>query len=253
TRQWFSLYRPRGEDAPLLESIAARWKVLEHSRHCRKLRRGDHRGNRFSLRLRECTVPPEQLIERWARIRTQGCPNYFGPQRFGFQGGNLDQAMALKPHQLRGKAGFRSGMYLSAARSWCFNQWLASRVTGGNWQQQLPGDPGLIPGADQPAVPVATGPLAGDGSTGAGEPLLEQELTFLQQWPEFTRLFRETRMQPARRPLVVTPGGPCLSWQGDDPLLEFTLPAGCFATAVLQELVTILDARQMPASPGEAL
>lgn len=256
TRQWFSLYRPRGEDAPLLAAVAERWQVLEHSRHRRKLRRGDHQGNRFSLRLRDCTAPREALTARWATLCEQGCPNYFGPQRFGFRGGNLDRALALKPQQLRGKAGFQSGMYLSAARSWCFNQWLASRVTAGNWQQMLPGDPGMaasVQATSQPVTAVATGPLAGDGSTGAAVPLLAQELEFLEQWPELTTLFRQTRMQPARRPLVLIPGEPALSWLGDDPRLEFTLPAGSFATAVLQELVTILDARHLPASQGDAL
>ncbi|MDX1590090.1 MAG: tRNA pseudouridine(13) synthase TruD [Oleiphilaceae bacterium] len=242
TRQWFSLYRPRGEDGPLLEAIAGRWKLLDYCRHSRKLRRGDHSANRFRLRLRQCSADPAAFQARWQQLVTRGCPNYFGPQRFGHGGGNLDRAAALKPRQLRGRAGFQAGLYLSAARSWCFNQWLAERVAQGDWQQPLPGDPG----------PGATGPLAGDDSTLAGPPLEARELAFLEQWPVFTALFRQTRMKPARRALVLRPEQAVLEWQGDDPLLQMTLPAGSFATAVLQELVTIRDASQQGASPGEA-
>lgn len=242
TRQWFSLYRPRGEDAPLLEAIAGRWTVLDYCRHSRKLRRGDHRANRFQLRLRQCSADREAFAARWETVVSRGCPNYFGPQRFGFGGGNLDRALALTPAQLRGRAGFQSGLYLSAARSWCFNQWLAQRVREEGWQQPLPGDPG----------PGATGPLAGDGSTLAEPPLLAQELAYLEQWPAFTALFRQTRMQPARRPQVLLPEAAGLEWQGDDPVLTFTLPAGTFATAILQELVTIRDASRQGTSPGES-
>ena len=84
-------------------------------------------------------------------------PNYFGAQRFGHDGGNLEAALSLDPRRLRGR-NFRQGMYLSAARSWLFNEVLAARLAKGTWLQPLPGDP--VPGQ-------ATGPLFGDGGSDA--------------------------------------------------------------------------------------
>ena len=60
-------------------------------------------------------------------------PNYFGPQRFGREAGNLEQVMdaaerlAAGPPR-RGKAAGRRGFMLSAARSVIFNAIVAARV-----------------------------------------------------------------------------------------------------------------------------
>ena len=64
-------------------------RVLRVSRHGNKLRPGHLHGNRFRILVREVTSETEArsvlplLIDR---LKQQGLPNYYGPQRFGRAG-----------------------------------------------------------------------------------------------------------------------------------------------------------------------
>lgn len=254
TRQWFSLYRPGqfAEDRAFIEEVAAQWPVLSVCRHTRKLRRGDHSGNRFVITLNDVTGNKAETEEALNRLRIQGAPNYFGPQRFGINGGNLDQAATMNPAVMatrgrsgaRGRKGKKPGgrdsskhvMYFSAARSWLFNEVLACRIDGGNWLSSVDGEPGL------PDSMIPTGPLWGDGGTSAGGQLADLERGIVEQTPELVRLFSATRMKPERRPLAARPDD--LSWQwiaGDCLELTFFLSPGQYATAVLGDIFELED------------
>ena len=79
-RQWFSL---RGVEEPSAPADRA-MKILETSRHPKKLRRGELGGNRFAVRLRGVASEDRGAAESGLRaLADQGAPNYFGPQRFG--------------------------------------------------------------------------------------------------------------------------------------------------------------------------
>ena len=245
TRQWFSLYRPgmEAEDDTLIRQISEQWPVLEKTRLTRKLRRGDHQANHFRIRLRDVQGDRESIESGLERLAEHGCPNYFGAQRFGHQGGNLDQAARMDPSRIgsgnrsKRRRGRHSGgshnaknvLYFSAARSFLFNEVLARRVADGSWQRMMEGEL-----ADS-AVP--TGPLWGDGGTAASgaQEALEREVA--SQWASLLRLFADTRMKPERRSLVCQPEG--LSWQWSESGhldLAFTLPPGQYATTVLGDL-----------------
>ncbi len=243
TRQWFSLYRPgrESQDASLIQEIAARWPVLAASRQVRKLRRGDHRGNGFAITLRQVAGDRQAIDEALNRLADIGAPNYFGPQRFGIDGANLDRALAIDPTTLnrRGQSGRkgRSGkkragsedaknvLYFSAARSWLFNEVLAARVESGTW-----------------AEPEATGPLWGDGGTTATGALETLERGIVAQAPGLANLFSVTRMKPERRPLAVKPERFAWKWNGDDSLeLSFFLFPGQYATTVLNDIFELED------------
>ncbi|WP_163558780.1 tRNA pseudouridine(13) synthase TruD, partial [Halomonas sp. NO4] len=154
TRQWLSVQLP-GREAPegLVETLAGRGiRVLAQARHPRKLKRGVHRANRFALVVSGAAVEDIQLEARWARLREQGVPNAFGPQRFGAEGRNLARAAALLARGWR-KRDDRHGMLLSTARSFLFNELLASRLGEGSWNRLLPGDVAMLDGtASQFAV-----------------------------------------------------------------------------------------------------
>ncbi|MFE8073129.1 tRNA pseudouridine(13) synthase TruD [Marinobacteraceae bacterium S3BR75-40.1] len=234
TAQWFSLHRPKGDDAALVEAVSEHWSVLEYRRHHRKLRRGEHRANRFTLVLRELALTDREALEqRLQAVRDQGFPNYFGPQRFGFDGNNLDQAIQLDPRKLRGRLGKRA-MYLSAARAWLFNELLGERVANGTWLTRLDGDP-------DPAQPTAA--MLGDGGSSAEPPLKEDENALLEAHPHFKELLACTRTRPERRPTVIVPEGFEWQWLDDDALeLRFGLPTGSFATSLLEELLEVTTA-----------
>lgn len=254
TRQWFSLYRPgqAAEDHAFVDKISARWPVLSSCRHVRKLRRGDHRGNRFVITLREVTGSSAEIDKALNRLKIQGAPNYFGPQRFGIGGGNLDRASTMDPAAMgaRGRSGRRgyrgkkpagrdaskNVLYFSAARSWLFNEVLACRVNDGSWLSLADGEPGF------PDEVIPTGPLWGDGGTSAVGELAELERGIVERVPEFSRLFSETRMKPERRPLVIRPDELTWTWLENDCLeLAFFLFPGQYATTILSDIFELED------------
>lgn len=255
TRQWFSLYRPgmASDDPDFIGRVADRWPVLSAHRHLRKLRRGEHRSNRFVIVLRQVEGHRADIDAALSRLKLQGAPNYFGPQRFGFGGANLDRAAAMDPSAMdsRGRSGGRGRkgknragrdasknvLYFSAARSWLFNEVLARRVADASWLAPMAGEPAVATGE-----PVATGPLWGDGGTAAGGHQEALERGVVEQSPELVQLFSTTRMKPERRPLVVKPEELDWEWQAEDRLrLQFTLAPGQYATTMLSDIFELED------------
>ena len=97
TRQWFSVRRPDGSGTDWSGFKVDGVRILDQIRQARKLRRGAHRGNDFRIALRTGDVDARrpQLIERLQAIAAVGVPNYFGPQRFGRDAGNVDLARRI--------------------------------------------------------------------------------------------------------------------------------------------------------------
>lgn len=155
TRQWFSVYLPKGPEPDWSELNSDSVQVIEISRHRQKLRRGQHRANQFVLWLRDVSGDRGAVEQRLKCAAGQGVPNYFGEQRFGIDAGNLQAAERMLVAGSKIKNRSKKSMVLSAARAWLFNQVLAARVEQGLWQQPLEGDV-LIDG-------LPTGPLWGRG------------------------------------------------------------------------------------------
>jgi tRNA pseudouridine13 synthase len=145
--QWFSVPAPAAPAEFWSGVRTAEFKVLEVRANSRKLKRGALAGNRFRIRLRKTHWSREQLECKLAAVRVHGVPNYFGPQRFGREGFNLDRVQAWvqsgRPPHGRAQRGFA----LSAARSLIFNAVLARRVQAGDWSQLAPGDIASLDGS----------------------------------------------------------------------------------------------------------
>ena len=140
TRQWFSVQLPGKADPDLSGAENDTLKILKTSRHKRKLQRGAHAANGFTLRLTQLNADKDALEQRLQQITRQGVPNYFGTQRFGWQGGNLGEARDYAARKaLPEQRNVRSRL-LSTARSYLFNQVLAARVADGSWQRAQVGD-----------------------------------------------------------------------------------------------------------------
>ena len=95
TRQLFSIYLPKlKDDQPLLQALQAkeeelRFKIIWGDRHANKIRLGHLKGNRFIIKIRE--VQAAHVLRASAvlkKLESLGCPNFFGPQRFGFNQNN---------------------------------------------------------------------------------------------------------------------------------------------------------------------
>ena len=261
TRQWFSLHLPGKADPVLDAAEDDRLRILERVRHGRKLQRGAHSANGFTLRLTGLRGERAALDARLQRIAERGVPNYFGLQRFGFQGGNLHDARSYAARgELPVPRNQRSRL-LSTARSYLFNRLLAERVAAGNWDRARAGD--LLAFTDSRSFFMAgeaecedprlarldlhpTGPLWGRGASPAGEATHGLEQALAEAEPALAGWLADAGLEQERRILRLPIGRLTWHYPGLDILqLEFVLPAGCFATAVVREIADLLPAESM--------
>jgi tRNA pseudouridine13 synthase len=250
--QWFSVPRPRAS-IDWASARGAGFEVLEALPHTRKLPRGALAGNRFTIRLRagdgDGVRLASGLAERLATIAGRGVPNYFGPQRFGREGGNLARAA----QDLTRLARAERSLALSAARSVVFNALLAARVAEGSWEHLLAGDlagldgrgsffpvgapDGTLAARAQRLEIHPTGPLWGAGQPATAAGVLELETRIGAQFPAQCALCVAAGMAQERRSLRLKVAELACEPQPDAAVLRFRLARGGFATAVLRELV----------------
>jgi len=234
------------------------FKVLKSERHRRKLKTGALEGNRFRLVLRDLSSPISTLLPRLESIKTRGVPNYFGVQRFGRGAANIEKAEAALSGRLRIHDRRLFSLLLSTARSLIFNDVLATRVQAGNWDRLLDGEVMMLDGshsvfrADAADVELQRRLAAGDVHPtgplwGRGEPMTAGEVRALEaeaaaRHPELTTGLVKVGVEMARRSLRLAVKD--FAWQvaSEGLILEFFLPAGAYATAVLRELIDMDEA-----------
>ncbi len=252
TRQWFSVPVTDAERLASLEIAGAR--VLARERHDERLRVGQLVGNRFRLQVREVDeAAGHAAAETLARLHERGLANRFGPQRFGHDGRNVERGRRiLASRYLRGDRR-RALLMVSALQSEVFNRVLERRTAA--LDELLPGDLAIVhatadyllvtdPAAVADRVAAfeisATGPIFGtkmrrpQGEAAALEDAVMTELDL----PAAGRLFlpRGLRLFGDRRPLRVRPKDARAVWRDGVLELRFELPAGSYATVLLEEL-----------------
>ena len=227
TRQWFSVRAPRLADGVPDD---ARIVLETRTRHARKLRPGDHRGNRFEIVVRNVSGEWEESL---GVVKRSGFPNYFGEQRFGRCGSNIDRALAWVRAGRPSCRRFVRSLHISTLRALIFNDVLGSRVQDGSWRTALDGEPGLAGGDKR----VPTGPLWGRGRSLAAADTLEREQVVLERHRAVAEALEFTGSRQARRALVTVPED--LAWEkvGANLHLGFVLPPGAYATRLLAEIV----------------
>jgi tRNA pseudouridine13 synthase len=234
TRQWFSIYFPKGETPDLTQLQHPEFKVLSQSRHVKKLRPGDLQGNRFRIVLRDVNGDPDAMKAIEANLKAiaaQGVPNYFGAQRFGFEGGNVELGRAMLAREIRVRHPKKKGIYLSAVRSFVFNEVLALRIQQGLWGQTLPGD--VMDEAGRP-----TGPLWGRGRVSTTDQAQALENGVAERHATLCNGMEHAGLDQDRRALVASPVDLSWEWpQAHQLVLTFSLPAGNYATSVLNEIL----------------
>jgi tRNA pseudouridine13 synthase len=231
TRQWFSIYFPKGETPDLTRLQHPEFKVLSQSRHVKKLRPGDLQGNRFRIVLRDVRGDRDAIEANLQAVASQGVPNYFGAQRFGFDGGNVEQGRAMLAREIRVRNPKKKGIYLSAVRSFVFNEVLALRIQQGLWGQSLPGD--VMDEAGRP-----TGPLWGRGRVSTTEQAQALENGVAARHATLCDGMEHAGLDQDRRALVACPTEMSWDWpQADQLTITFSLPAGNYATSVLAEIL----------------
>ena len=267
TVQWFSLHLP-GRADPDWVSLPEGIQILDSIRHSRKLKTGALSGNRFVIVLRECQGDRAGVLRRAEEIGARGVPNYFGEQRFGHSGGNVPAARAMFAGNLKTRDRKQAGIYLSAARSFLFNEALALRVRAATWDQALQGDALNLNGSRSFFVPEAidetirtrlsegdvhpSGPLWGRGELPTQGEVRELEAAIAAEHAELAHGLEQAGLEQERRALRLFPKELHVQWLDAQTLqLAFSLAPGSYATVLLRELA-ILENMNLPAGAEPA-
>ena len=240
-------------------------RLLEVRRHSNKLKPGHLRGNRFRIVIRDADPQAAVLLPPLLdRLRAQGMPNYYGPQRFGHDGETVHLGLALlrgepppvgpSGRRLNARSPFLRKLALSAAQSALFNHYLNQRLAGGWWRRVLAGDVmakwpfgGMFVASDlareqerfDARETVHAGPIFGRKTFPASGEAAEREAAILADAGLPTEAFRGfgKLVQGTRRHNLVY-----LDELGSREVAEgveitVTLPAGSYATVLLRELM----------------
>ena len=231
TRQWFSVWMPKVEAPDFTSLQHPEFRVVSQARHVKKLRPGDLLGNHFDILLRSVEGSREAIEANLKALSVAGVPNYFGPQRFGREGDNVEQGRAMLAREIRVRNPKKKGIYLSAVRSFVFNEVLAERIRRGIWGQTLAGD--IL---DEQGV--ATGPMWGRGRLSVTDEALALESEIAAQHPVLCEGMEHAGLNQERRALAAVPAQLRWEWPENDQLrLTFSLPAGYYATSLIRELL----------------
>lgn len=249
SRQWFSVQMNVLTEPDLTALNGPGIKLIKTVRHNKKLKVGALASNHFSIRLGEVS-DPEWLIERFDQVQN-GVPNYFGLQRFGFKGNNLNWANRMADgEQIKNKK--IKGFALSASRSYLFNQVVSARIEQGWFDHAQQGDVFLLSGTNSYfAEPVTdaieqrlaqhdiqlSAPLFGAEQLATDGKVKKLEQEIAQSHQNWLAMLADNGLKQERRSIKLIPQK--MSWQqhGSDVFVSFELPTGCFATSVLRECV----------------
>ena len=265
TRQWVSVPASAEANLPKLEGDGIR--VLRVSRHGNKLKPGHLRGNCFRIVIRDLDLLADlagTVAEVVQRLRDQGVPNFYGPQRFGRNGSTLRIGLAM----LRGEPppvsedGRRPNLFnpflrkiaLSAVQSAVFNLYLSHRLNDGLLHRVLTGDVmskwpagGLFVAEDVAAEQtrfdrreiVSAGPIVGRKTFAAqGEAAAREAALLAEVGLDATHLARGGKLLAGtRRHNLIYVDDLAAEVRPDGVYLAFTLPAGSYATALVREIM----------------
>ncbi|MEH6595816.1 MAG: tRNA pseudouridine(13) synthase TruD [Colwellia polaris] len=255
TEQWFGVHLPGKQSYDLTDLSIEGVEVLTSKRHNKKLRIGGLDGNRFEITLRDVTNIDE-LVRRWHVVSNFGVPNYFGEQRFGISGGNIEKAIGLFSGQ-KVKDKKKRGMYLSAARSLIFNQMLSQRIEQQTFDNILNGDVLMLAGTQSVFLADVsdeslttrfnehdidiTAPMWGAGElmTTDDARTFEQSIADLQ--PALCDGLLRFGLKQERRRIRLNIKETDITVDNDIVTLSFFLPAGAYATTIMRELINYTD------------
>lgn len=265
TRQWFSVQLPKVDNPnQIAEKLPESTQIIHQHRHSKKLKRGQLDKNRFELILRNFQGERSQVEKNIAEIKKSGVPNYFGPQRFGFQMQNIEQAKHLFQEQEPKKNIKRhlKSLLISASRALIFNTILAERIKNNLWNQALDGDLMQLNGSQSwfPSSQATddelqqrlkqfdihiTAPLWGEKILNPNTQAADLELDCARQHAVIKKGLEKIRANTERRAIRVLPQNLNYDWVDKNTLkLQFDLPKGSYATSVIREIVRITESAE---------
>lgn len=248
TRQWFSLYAPINKEFTF-DSLPDNVSIIETTRGRKKLKTAGMGKNEFNIQFCASHLSKTQINTRFNWIKDHGYANYFGAQRFGHDGNNIDNLIALAGGK-RFKSHQRS-LFISAGRSYLFNLILSERVRQNIWNKLVSGDVAILNNSRSifavdnidneitqrleqfdihPAIP-----LYGSGEWISNGQVKELEHEVYNQHRDIVKALLDLNVTIMPRASRVVPEGMQWEFTDDNMCLKFTLPAGAFATTLLDQ------------------
>lgn len=127
TVQYISLPKQYEEKIDIFEHKNI--KILNKTYHNNKIKIGHLKGNKFFIRIKRVFPNDAKVLESvLGQIATFGMPNYFGAQRFGINGDNYLKGKDIIDGTLKEKNKKLKQMYINAYQSYLFNAWLSRRI-----------------------------------------------------------------------------------------------------------------------------
>ena len=258
TYQWLSVNLEGIEEPDWDEFNVIGCEIVKKTYHRKKLKRGAIKHNQFQIVLRDIDQKYYKNInDRLEQIKISGVPNYFAQQRFGHSYNNLSRAIAWFRDGRKIKKRAERSIILSAARSMVFNAMLSQRINLCPWNNLLEGDVMMLNGTHSiflaefiddellrrftQADIHPTIALWGRGQLSSALQLLAIEQTESEKLSAWCRGLENQGLKQERRAARLFPES--FSAEHSDGqqniILEFSLPAGSYATAVLREIVQV--------------
>lgn len=224
--------------------------------HRNKLKTGHLLGNRFAIVVSDVACEASECLDRCSAIATllqeRGVPNYFGPQRFGRRGGNVQQGLDI----LRGEAHRRDKwlrkFLVGSVQSQLCNVYLAERVRMGLFDRLLSGDVakkydtgGMFAVEDLAAEQARyeaheisfTAPIFGPKMWAAQDESGDLETRILESASLSLEDFERARTSGTRRLGRLFVEDLTIAAHEEGIRLAFSLPKGAYATTVLREFM----------------
>lgn len=239
---------PEGQVQKKLEGLP--FEIMALKRHRNKIKTGHVAGNRFEIVVSD---PEPDALEK-ARaiavsIKETGVPNFYGPQRFGYQYQNVDRAWSLF-FNTENKKQRKNPFMVSVMQSVLFNIWLNNRMTAGRFHQLVGGDivkktdtGGMFTVEDMAAETrrfetreiVYTGPMFGFKMMQPAGEAGQLEADLLAQFGIGVDDFRKFRAPGSRRPAILMLDDLEIDSCDQGLVFRFTLPSGAYATTIMRE------------------
>lgn len=235
--------------------------------HRNKLKPGHLLGNRFQITVTDLTLPMEEAVTRAEKIagelQRRGLPNFFGDQRFGHEGANVDKGLALLQEKRRERNPWLRKFLISSYQSYLCNRYLARRLALDAFDHLWLGDVakkyatgGMFDVVDLAAEQVRyaaqeiafTAPLFGAKMWVAKEEAALIENAVLAEAELPGQVWQKAKVDGTRRlGRLLLPDLQIEQQTGDKLLFRFSLPKGAFATVVLREFmkVTLADVQHI--------
>jgi len=268
TQQWFSIQLPKISGIKKIQSaLPDAITIIEHGKHSKKIKVGQLNYNQFEIIIREINCnhksndksdsennKKQQIEKNIQNIKDNGVPNYFGPQRFGHDMGNIQKAQDWFSGSYKVKTKNLKSILISTARSHIFNTIVAQRIKEKTWDTTITGDilqlnksHSWFTASDASTTEIVerlkvfdihlTAAMWGEDPVQSSESCAIMEKKIADTFPIYQLGFEKFRLKQDRRAMRICPIDLKHEWIDDNLKLTFKLLPGAYATGVIREIL----------------